>query len=73
MKRVFAFVLVVTALLLAAISMLTPPPAEHTLRYTWYGATSNERVSTRASWSTSDVVASLIVLLVVLLFYVAFW
>jgi SSS family solute:Na+ symporter len=43
------------------------------VRVTWYGASPEEKAATRASWGTSDVVWSLIVLAAVLLFYIAFW
>jgi SSS family solute:Na+ symporter len=65
--------LVVTALLIVVISFLTRPPSSDTMRFTWYGATPEEKAATRASWSASDVVLSAIVLLAVVLFYVAFW
>jgi solute:Na+ symporter, SSS family len=65
--------LVVTALLIVVISFLTRPPSADTMRFTWYGATPEEKAATRASWSASDVVLSVIVLLAVVLFYVAFW
>jgi solute:Na+ symporter, SSS family len=65
--------LVVTALLIVVISFLTRPPFSDTMRFTWYGATPEEKAATRASWSASDVVLSAIVLLAVVLFYVAFW
>ena len=65
--------LVVTALLIVVISFLTRPPPSDTMRFTWYGATPEEKAATRASWSTSDVALSAIVLLAVVLFYVAFW
>ncbi len=63
----------ITALLMILISLVTREPSARALRYTWYGATPEERVATRASWDTRDVVLSLIVLAAVLLFYVAFW
>jgi SSS family solute:Na+ symporter len=65
--------LVVTALLIVVISVLTRPPPSDTMRFTWYGATPEEKAATRASWSGSDVVLSAIVLLAVVVFYVAFW
>jgi len=65
--------LVVTAVLIVAVSFLTRPPSPDTVRFTWYGATPEEKTATRASWSRSDVVLSAIVLLAVVLFYVAFW
>ena len=65
--------LVVTGVLVVVISFLTRPPPSDTVRFTWYGATPEEKAATRASWSGSDVVLSAIVLLAVVLFYVAFW
>ncbi len=65
--------LVVTGVLVVVISFLTRPPPSDTVRFTWYGATPEEKAATRASWSGSDVVLSAIVLLAVVLFYAAFW
>jgi len=65
--------LLITAALLVLISLLTPRPAANTMVYTWYGATPAERAATRASWTASDVILSLIVLVAVALFYIAFW
>lgn len=64
---------VVTAALMVAISLMTRAPDAATVRYTWYGATPQEKAATRASWNAWDVVLSLIVLAAVALFYVAFW
>jgi solute:Na+ symporter, SSS family len=65
--------LVVTALLMIVISLLTRAPAAGSVKFTWYGATPQEKAATRASWSGSDVVLSVIVLAAVVLFYIAFW
>ena len=65
--------LVVTAALIVVISLLTKAPAPGYCRFTWYGASPEEKAATRASWGTSDVVLSLIVLAAVLLFYITFW
>jgi len=63
----------VTAALMVILSLVTQAPAAGSVRFTWYGATADERRATRASWSRSDVALSLIVLAAVLLFYAAFW
>lgn len=63
----------VTALLMIVLSYLTPAPGPQALRFTWYGATQQERAATRASWGTTDVVLSILVLAAVVAFYVAFW
>jgi SSS family solute:Na+ symporter len=65
--------LLVTAALVIIISLLTPAPAAATRRFTWYGASAQEKAATRASWGTSDVVLSLIVVAAVVAFYIAFW
>jgi SSS family solute:Na+ symporter len=65
--------LVTTAVLMIVLSFLTRPPEPGALRFTWYGATAQEREATRASWNTVDVVLSLVVLAAVLVFYITFW
>jgi len=64
---------VVTAALMIIISLLTKAPDPKTVQYTYYGATPAEKAATRASWSTVDVVLSLIVVGCVVLFYIKFW
>ena len=65
--------LVVTAALMIGISLLTRAPDPGAVRFTWYGATAAEKAETRASWNGLDVALSLIVIVAVALFYVAFW
>ncbi|HVO08013.1 MAG TPA: sodium:solute symporter [Burkholderiaceae bacterium] len=65
--------LVVTALTMVVISLATRPPQVDSLRYTWSGATAEERAATRASWGTLEVVLSAVVLVATLVFYVVFW
>ena len=65
--------LVVTAALMIVISLMTRPPAAGAVKFTWYGATAEEKAQTRASWTGMDVLLSLIVLGAVVLFYIAFW
>jgi SSS family solute:Na+ symporter len=65
--------LVVTAVLMITISMLTKAPGPRAAKFTWYGATPEEKAATRASWSAADVWLSVIVLAAVLLFYIEFW
>jgi SSS family solute:Na+ symporter len=64
---------VVTAVLMVVISLLTKAPDPKTIKYTWYGATPAEKAATRASWNSTDVVLSLIVIGCVVLFYIKFW
>jgi SSS family solute:Na+ symporter len=65
--------LVVTALLMIAISLLTRAPDPGAMKFTWYGATAQEKAATRASWGALDIALSLIVIGAVLIFYVVFW
>jgi SSS family solute:Na+ symporter len=64
---------VITAALMVIISLMTAPPDPKTVKYTWYGATPEEKAATRASWGTLDVVLSLIVVGCVVWFYIKFW
>ena len=64
---------VLTAVLMVIISLLTKAPDPKTIKYTWYGATAEEKAATRASWNAMDVVLSLVVLGCVVLFYIKFW
>lgn len=64
---------VTTMVLMVVISLLTPAPDQKTVRYTWYGATDQEKAETRASWNTLDVILSLIIVAIVVWFYLCFW
>lgn len=62
-----------TAVLMVIISLATPPPDPKTIKFTWYGATPQEKAATRASWGTMDVVLSLVVIACIVFFYIKFW
>jgi SSS family solute:Na+ symporter len=64
---------VLTAALMIIISLMTKAPDPKTVKYTWYGATTEEKKATRESWNALDVVLSLIVVACVVWFYIAFW
>ncbi len=64
---------VLTAVLMVIISLLTQAPDPKTIKYTWYGATAEEKAATKASWGSLDVILSLIVVGCVVLFYIKFW
>jgi SSS family solute:Na+ symporter len=64
---------VITAALMIIISLMTKAPDPKTVKYTWYGATPEEKAATKASWSAMDVVLSLIVVGTIVLFYIKFW
>jgi len=64
---------VLTAALMIIISLMTKAPDPKTVKYTWYGATPEEKAATKASWNALDVVLSLIVVACVVWFYISFW
>jgi solute:Na+ symporter, SSS family len=64
---------VLTAALLVIISLMTKAPDPKTVKFTYYGATAEEKAATRASWSAMDVILSLIVVGLCVLFYIKFW
>jgi len=64
---------VLTAALMIVISLMTKAPEAKTIKYTWYGATPEEKAATKASWNAMDVVLSAIVIACVVLFYIKFW
>jgi SSS family solute:Na+ symporter len=64
---------VLTAALMIIISLMTKAPDPKTVKYTWYGASPEEKAATKASWNGMDVVLSLIVIACVVLFYIKFW
>jgi len=64
---------VTTLVLMVVISLLTQAPDPKTVKYTWYGATPEEKAATKASWNAMDVVLSLVVVACVVWFYVSFW
>jgi SSS family solute:Na+ symporter len=64
---------VVCALLVIIISLMTKAPDPKTVKYTWYGATPEEKQATRESWGVTDVLLSLVVVACVVIFYYKFW
>jgi SSS family solute:Na+ symporter len=64
---------VLTAALMIIISLMTKAPAATTVKYTWYGATPEEKLATRQSWSMWDVFHTVVVAGCVIAFYYFFW
>lgn len=63
-----------TMLLMVVISFFTPKAGEDQLQgLTYFSQTPEQKRETRESWSTIDVVTSLIVLALCVAFYVYFW
>lgn len=67
------FLFILTSVLMVVISLLTEAPDPKTIKYTYYGATAEEKAITRASWSAIDVVLSLIVVALCAAFYIRFF
>jgi SSS family solute:Na+ symporter len=65
--------LVTSAVLMIVISLMTKAPDAAKLKYSWFGATPEEKAATRASWSTADVVLSLMVVAIIVAFYITFF
>jgi SSS family solute:Na+ symporter len=55
------------------ISLFTTAPTEKQLNYTMQAATAEDRALTRASWNRWDVIHTIIIVTVVVLFYIYFW
>jgi len=58
---------------MVVISLMTKAPDPKTIKYTYYGATPEEKAATSASWGTTDVVLSLIVVAICVAFYIKFF
>lgn len=68
------FLFFFTMALMAVISLFTPRAGEAQLQGLTYFSQSPEQIAeTRASWSTVDVITSLIVVLICVGFYIYFW
>jgi SSS family solute:Na+ symporter len=65
--------LILCMVLVLVISMVTKAPEPGTVRYTYYGATAEEKAATRASWNYWDVVHSAIIVAIIAVFYYSFW
>jgi SSS family solute:Na+ symporter len=61
-------------LLMVVISFFTPKASVEQLQgLTYFSQSSEQRKETRNSWSTLDVIASLIVVAACVVFYIYFW
>ncbi len=66
----FAFCII----LVVVLSLLTQPPKAEQLKFTMKGTQTPENVAvTRASWNKWDVVHTVIILGIIVLFYIYFW
>ena len=66
-------ILAVSALVMVIVSLMTAPPAYDKISGLTYGTLSDEhRKTTRSSWTTGDVIASILVVLLILAAYLYF-
>jgi len=66
-------ILAVSALVMVIVSMMTAPPAYDKISGLTYGTLSDEhRKTSRSSWTTGDVIASIVVVLLILAAYLYF-
>jgi solute:Na+ symporter, SSS family len=60
-------------LTIVCISLLTKKPNAQQLEYTFSAKTPEHKLATRASWNGWDIVHTVIILSIVILFYIYFW
>lgn len=66
-------ILLISVLVMVVVSLMTQPPSYEKISGLTYGTTSEEhRKATRASWTTGDVIASVVVVLLILAAYLYF-
>jgi SSS family solute:Na+ symporter len=53
--------------------MLTKAPPKEKEKYTAFGATPEQKAASRASWNKWDVIHTLVVIGVIVVFYWSFW
>jgi SSS family solute:Na+ symporter len=67
------FIFVVCVAVMIVVSYLTAPPSEEKIRGLTFATTSAEdRAKSRASWNKSDVIASVVVCVLILMAYLYF-
>jgi SSS family solute:Na+ symporter len=67
------FIFIVCVAVMIAVSYLTTPPSEEKIRGLTFATTSAEdRAKSRASWNKSDVIASVVVLVLIVMAYLYF-
>jgi solute:Na+ symporter, SSS family len=65
----FFFCIVVVVL----VSLFTTQPTEKQLLYTMHAASAADKATTRASWNKWDVIHTVIIVTIIVLFYIYFW
>ena len=56
-----------------AVSLVTKAPTAEQMKYTYYGATAEEKEATRKSWNGWDLFHTAVVMGIVIAFYWYFW
>jgi SSS family solute:Na+ symporter len=67
------FLFLFCVVVIVGISLLTRKPDEFKLQYTYKASSAKERAESRASWNMWDIVHSVIILGIIVLFYWYFW
>ena len=66
-------IFIVSAIVMVAVSYLTAPPTERSIRGLTFGTESeSDREATRQSWNRTDVISSVVVLVLILFAYIYF-
>lgn len=60
-------------LVVVAVSLFTQAPTEKQLYYTMKAATAEDRAASRASWNKWDVIHTVIIVTIIVVFYIYFW
>jgi SSS family solute:Na+ symporter len=60
-------------LFVVIVSLFTTAPVERQLNYTMMAASSDDKLMTRLSWNRWDVIHTMIIVSIVVLFYMYFW
>jgi solute:Na+ symporter, SSS family len=55
------------------VSLFTAAPDSGQLKYTMMAATAEDRAATRASWNKWDVLHTVVIVAIIILFYIYFW
>jgi SSS family solute:Na+ symporter len=65
--------LLISIATMVIVSLLTKAPSAEQLKYTYSAASPEEKAATRASWNGWDVLHTVIILGIVVVFYIYFW
>ncbi len=64
---------IICVLTMVIVSLISKAPSSQQLKFTYYGATPQEKAETRASWNGWDILHTVIILGIIIAFYAYFW